>query len=200
LIATQLWGHGAWSVVLAWLMVSVLGRWPKGKALRWYLAAVVAVWTWLPGPYAPSYWLGLAFQAPSVTSAVVCLYWLLRYAKAMPVQVPADAAWGLWRVIGIVLGWALLFDTFAMLPGVQLYAWGFSPLLPAVLVVVLLAPWVMRGGNTLAQAGGAVAAVGMVAFHLPSGNVWDAVIDPWLWAALHLATVRAWLDRRARPE
>jgi hypothetical protein len=33
-----------------------------------------------------------------------------------------------------------------------------------------------------------------VVLRLPTGNVWDALLDPWLWAALQLA----WLPRGLR--
>jgi hypothetical protein len=82
-----------------------------------------------------------------------------------------------------------------LLPGVQLYAWGFSPAAPAVLLLVAVLPWVMSGTRGVVWLFAvAVLAVFMV-LHLPSGNVWDAVMDPWLWAALH---VWAWRLVRQR--
>jgi len=36
-----------------------------------------------------------------------------------------------------------------------------------------------------------------VLLRLPNGNLWDAVLDPWLWAGLHLVGLR-WLWHRWR--
>jgi hypothetical protein len=51
----------------------------------------------------------------------------------------------------------------------------------------------MRPCNYLAW-GGAVALMVFVLWRLPTGNVWDAVLDPWLWVALHFYLGRrVWL-------
>jgi hypothetical protein len=88
--------------------------------------------------------------------------------------------------MGIAAGWLLLLDTFALLPGVQLYAWGFSPAAPAVLLLVAVLPWVMSGSRGLVWLVAVALAAVFMGLHLPSGNAWDALIDPWLWAALHV--------------
>ena len=36
------------------------------------------------------------------------------------------------------------------------------------------------------------------ATRLPSGNLWDALLDPWLWSALHIALLRALYQRWRR--
>ena len=97
---------------------------------------------------------------------------------------------------GGALGWVLLLDTFALWP-FSLYAFGFSP--AAVLVVALCAvvPWVIGSTHNtwrlpLVLLGGVLWA--HVVLRLPTGNVWDALLDPWLWAALQLA----WLPRVLR--
>jgi hypothetical protein len=120
--------------------------------------------------------------------------------KGLPLRFP-DAAgpsvspvFGLvW--IGVLLGWALLLDSFAVLP-MQLYAWGFSPVALFLVVVVALLPWVVSGqmAPPHLKAGYFVvplAALVFVAWRLPTGNVWDAVLDPWLWLGLQV-----WLFRR----
>jgi hypothetical protein len=94
-------------------------------------------------------------------------------------------------VMGAGLGWLLLLDTFAVLP-VQLYAWGFSPLAAGLLAFVVLLPWFAGGRHNHRLpawvAPGAVLV--FVALRLPTGNVWDAVLDPWLWLALQVYLVR----------
>jgi hypothetical protein len=95
----------------------------------------------------------------------------------------------------VLLGYALLLDTFAVLPiSLPLYVWGFSPALLIGLVVLALLPWVVRGG----LAAGGVAANWIVpsalllfaATRLPTGNLWDALMDPWLWLLLHGLLIR----------
>jgi hypothetical protein len=196
LAAQQVWMHGAWALVLAWAVVTLLRRWTAAPWLAWGATCAVAVWACIPGAYAPGYWLGLAFQAPSLTTAGLCAAALLRTADRPGPLVPnRDSGAGALVAMGIAAGWLLLLDTFALLPGVQLYAWGFSPVAPAVLLLVAVLPWVMsgtRGAMWFVVA--AMVAVVMV-LHLPTGNAWDAMMDPWLWAALH---VWAWRLLRRR--
>ena len=187
LMAQQVWLHGAWALVLAWAVATLLRLWTARPWPAWGAAVAVAVWTCIPGVYAPGYWLGLAFQAPSLTTAGLCTAALLRMADR-PGQRASykDDGAGPLVAMGIVAGWLLLLDTFALLPGVQLYAWGFGPAAPAVLLLVAVLPWVISGRRGLV---GLVAVAGLAAFmvlHLPSGNAWDALMDPWLWAALHV--------------
>lgn len=191
-----------WSVVLAWLGVRVAAYWTPRPSVRVGVALLLALWAWLPGPFAPTYWLGLAFQAPSLVTVLLCAGLLYRRctepfahsagAQSLPrgTLVPA--------VLGVVAGWALLLDAFALLP-VQLYAWGFSPLASALVWLVALLPWVVvRNVHALGFRAwvGPLAVLLFVAVRLPSGNVWGAVLDPWLWLALHGYLVRAAWRRR----
>jgi hypothetical protein len=96
---------------------------------------------------------------------------------------------------GLLLGWALLLDTFAQLPS-ALYPLGFGQ--PALLVLTVLAvlPLLQAGAVRRASAWLAPAALALyVLLRLPTGNVFDAVLDPWLWASLHGLALR-WLYRR----
>jgi hypothetical protein len=166
---------------------------------QWGVALVLASWTWVPGPYSPAYWLGLAFQAPSITSVLLCDA-LLRARffstrSGMPQNTsPHRATLGL-AMLGVVAGWALLLDTFALLP-VQLYAWGFSPAAVACVLGIALLPWVAVSTSAYSSRSLRlwVVPVAVLAFavsRLPSGNVWDAVLDPWLWLVLHAYVARA---------
>jgi hypothetical protein len=91
-------------------------------------------------------------------------------------------------ILAVLLGWALLLDTLALLP-VQLYAWGFSPLAAGLVAVGALLPWVLARRSLRAtdwRMGVVPLAVLMlVVWRLPSGNAWDAVLDPCLWLVLH---------------
>lgn len=88
---------------------------------------------------------------------------------------------------GIVLGWVLLLDTLALLP-VSVYAWGFSSAAFAFVAAFVTMAWVV-GAKAPARslAGPAVVLCVLALFvltRLPTGNVWDALLDPWLWLAL----------------
>jgi hypothetical protein len=99
------------------------------------------------------------------------------------------------------LGWVLLLDTFAVLP-LQLYAWGFSPAAPVLVMVMVLLPWVFaRGAQPFfsAQLLLPCAVLLFVLLRLPTGNVWDAVLDPGLWIALHGVALRMALRRWRAP-
>jgi hypothetical protein len=196
LISLQLWRNLAWGVVL----ISLLGWTGRSwnPRLRWGAVGVLALWCGLPGPIAPPYWLGLAFQSPSISAVVLCvLHWQSSWSKpgsGLPPE--GQAAWTqpvgkVYRVplvlacLGVALGWLLLADTLAWTP-VAVYACGFSPLTVAGLLLVLLAPWAWSGQNrtlSLLLALGLIA--GFVVLRLPTGNAWDAVLDPGLWVFLH---------------
>ena len=205
----QIWLHVGWSVVLACLGAGIVGRWMPTSGVKldgrqWGVALVLAVWTWLPGPYSPAYWLGLAFQTPSIATVLMCDA-LLRARffstrSGMPQHTGPHRATLALALMGVLTGWALALDSFALLP-VQLYAWGFSVAAVGVILVVVLLPWVMvslpNPSRSLRLWIVPVAVAVFVALRLPSGNVWDAVMDPWLWVLLHGYLGRA-LWRRFR--
>ena len=203
-----------WALVLALLGAGLAWRLPlQGRRL---VALALALWTLLPGPVTPDYWLGLAFHAPSLSAMLLCGWALQRLlfpgaSRTAPASLASAAEAGagqreatvltggmLWPLVA--LGYLLLLDTFAVLP-LQLYAWGFSPLLLLGLLALSLLPWLLRG-----QAGAAgpqlwlvpLALLLFAATRLPTGNVWDALLDPWLWLLLHGLLLRS-IYRRLRP-
>lgn len=198
----QICVHMLWGLLLA------TAAWRAGARLqpRWRqgLAALVVVWAAIPGPVSPAYWLEMAFAAPSWTSALLCGMWLLQQTRAHAVVAnswragePPGIPW-LWALFGMALGWVLALDTFAALPFAEsVYAWGFSPLAPLCLALVGAGAWVVRPGwaNVLPM----LAVALYVGTRLPSGNIWDAVIDPLLWLYLHGAVaLRVWQKLRGR--
>ena len=202
-VLMQIWLHVGWSVVLACTAASLVGRWmpaPAGKldGRQWGVALGLALWTWVPGPYSPAYWLGLAFQAPSIATVLLCDA-LLRARffstrSGMPLNATPHRATLALAVAGVLAGWALLLDTFALLP-LQLYAWGFSSAAVCGVLVLGLLPWLVVSTHQPSRSLRlwiVPMAVGVFAVsRLPSGNVWDAVLDPWLWLALHVYVARA---------
>lgn len=191
------WLRLGWGTVLACLGVVAMGRFApvSARSSTWPItvAAALALSAWLPGPYSPAYWLGLAFQAPSVVTALLCAGILNeRLVPSSLARGPAPAPNRLktaFAITGVVLGWALLLDTLAWLP-LQLYAWGNSAAAVGLVLVAAAVPWVVLGGGPQALRARtwvvSIALLVFVAWRLPTGNVWDAVLDPWLWLALHV--------------
>jgi len=209
--AMQLWLHLGWSVVLAWLAAWWVPRRP------WLAALLAALWAWAPGAYSPAYWLGLAFQAPSVATVLLCAGGLAAWAaqrfapcpppaaqappgteqNAVPPRRLADRRVLALAGLGALAGWVLLLDTFALLSA-PIYAWGFSPLAVGLIALVAVLPWAWGPAGGTAQ-GWRLAVVPLavlvfVVWRLPGGNVWDAVLDPWLWLALQVQLARMVLN------
>ena len=196
----------AWALLLGAGVVWLGDR--RKAALRWPAAWLMMGWTllagfWLPA-WSPAYWLGLAFQSPSLTSGLLGLIYLLRQSgwrqhqrlvQAPQPDLQGQTGPGAWQVLagaGVVLGWVLLADMLAGWP-VSIYAWGFSPAALAcawTLVALFWLVWGARRGGHRAMALMALVLLLFVTTRLPSGNVWDAVLDPWLWIALQVHALR----------
>ena len=194
------WGWRlGWALVLgagvAWAGTRWLGRGRRRAAA----VAVVMLWTLWPGPASPAHWLALAFQSPSLASSLLCAQWLWRSTRAPQwLSVAPRSGAGLWMAaLGTLVGWLLLGDTLAWwLPSV--YAWGFKPTALMAAVGLLLAFGWLGRRSMQAQCISAVLALVLVLFvvtRLPSGNLWDALVDPWLWVVLQLMLLRALLGR-----
>jgi len=190
-----------WAVVLAAMGLVLLAR--LSFKARCALAGGLVVWALVPGPLSPTYWLGLAFQAPSVASVLLggWLVWrgLFSRAGAAKPEVPASVRW--WLVLpAVLLGYALLLDTLALLPW-HMVGWGFSGALLLALMAWTLMPWLLGGGHQDGAKAPLWIAPGALllfaATRLPSGNVWDALMDPLLWLLLQGVLLRH-LRRRYR--
>lgn len=181
--------HVFWALALGCATLLIARK--LSRDYRLGLTIAVMSWTLLPGAASPAYWLGLAFQTPSLTSAVICLAWLVSRrpwtqgegilgSSGGPIDVSA-----LWALAGMALGWVLLLDALAWLP-VSVYAWGFSSAAFAAVALLLTLIWVVGGRvNGLRDASLMACVLGLfVLTRLPTGNVWDALIDPWLWVGL----------------
>lgn len=174
-----------WAVVLAGVGVRLAAT--RARSSRLVLAGAIIFWCLLPGQTSPVFWLGLAFQAPSLTSALIGLCWLgATLRRKAPPTVNARAV----SVIGVLLGWVLMVDTLALLP-VSIYAWGFEP--GAVVFAALVAALIWAILGTLNSALPFLALLGYVASRLPTGNLWDALLDPWLWMTLQLGCLFNWV-------
>ena len=199
--------HAGWALVLAALLSAgaQLFNTRRVRDAGGLLAWTMALWACVPGPWGLSYWLGLAFQTPSLVAMALSLHYLWQRlaqrkwphtVQASSLASTAQRSPWLYRyaVLGVVLGWLLLLDTFAYLP-VSLYAWGFSPLAYALGLLLALVPWVL--GVRWSQTAPSPALLFVLAVfgftRWPTGNVWDAVLDPWLFVGLHIYLVARYL-------
>ena len=193
-LAFRLYLDLAWGLVLAVILLAALSRrgLGQGRVQRW-LPPVLLLWCLLPGVMSPAYWLGLALRAPSGLLVLLCAWSLWRHYRPQtsgPAPLQALRSWT-WPLV--LLGWVLLLDTFALLP-FSLYAWGFAPVLLGTLALLGLLPALLRG--QLAMPG---LWLGVLLLHLllrlPTGNAWDAVLDPALWIWLQVDALRRWRQR-----
>ena len=190
--------HGAWGLMLsavAWR----LGR-PLGSLRQTLTAALLLAWTLWPGPESPAYWLGLAFQSPSLMSVWLCLLWAMSSHRSGPRSAADSNLSQVLAVAGVLLGWVLLLDLLAVWPQ-SVYAWGFGPqallLLCGLATLLGLAGAVCKGAQRAA-----LSLAGLLALfaltRLPTGNLWDAVLAPWLWLLLQLGLLRTWWTKARR--
>jgi len=190
----QVWLHLGWALVLAGGVAGILGCLTRRVGFLRGVAVALLLWTLLPGPYSSAYWLGLAFQAPSVVLALCCGLWGWRALRA-PVASGArpTAAWQAevaLAPVGVVLGWVLLLDAFAQWPR-AVYGWGFGPEALAVVTVIALLPLLQKDAFLRLTAWLVPGALLLFAgLRLPTGNVFDAVLDPWCWVLLHGVVLR----------
>ena len=186
-------------VKLSWALVAsavVLRLTYACKPTLWP-AAVVAVVMLLPRTDVLSGYLALAFQTPSL---VLVAWALWCWADVLQLRGPVVTTPLPVALLGVLLGWALVLDTLNYWPtffNPQLYALGFDAAglwgVLATAAAVLLWTEVPRRWVLSAVA---VLAV-YVLLRLPPGNVWDAVLDPFVWLALHVQLWRTWRASRA---
>ena len=187
-LAMQFGRHLVWAGVLCGFGLNVSRR--VGPLWRWTLLATLALWVLVPGPASPAYWLSLAFQTPSLVAAALCL-WLGRAGggrNRTAVGHWADAP-TVYVLTGVVLGWILLLDVFALWP-VSVYVLGFGWPALGLLALLACAPWLLRPDAWRWSAAAGLVLLLFVLTRLPSGNLWDALLDPWLWIALQLGLLR----------
>jgi len=188
--------HFAWGMVLAACGVGLL-RWrrpfPTRLATAWVLLAFVACA--LPGAASPAYWLGLAMHCPSGL-LVACCAVTIWVGHTPPRRVLPTGLAAVWVAAG-----ALLYADSSGWLSLGLYARGFGP-------VAALAGLLLGAAALIAVARGAHRGTGLAVLlalmlfavlRLPTGNVWDAVLDPmlWLWAIFSL--LARWVALRRAP-
>lgn len=201
--AMQIYLRFSWTIVqlvcVAWVMRRAFPSIDFRKETPFYLAAFGALLylNLQSDGVSPAYWLGLAFNAPAFMSLLLCgLLWHRPDADTPPVDTQQVSAvsqrWSFALAAGgAVLGYVLLLDLLTLLP-VQAYAWGFSPAAAVLLMALSLVPCValnpLQRGNRWA----CFLPLSLLLFvvtRLPTGNVWDVVLDPLMWVALQVYLV-----------
>jgi hypothetical protein len=167
------------------------------------IALLIALLCLVPNEWSPSWWLGLAFQTPSLTLQGLCGLYLYQqlFLQAGTVVPSPDSSSATVRIpwpfglllVAIIAGWVFALDTFAFFD-IALYAIGFTPyaVLAALFFACLLQLISTRSGHAQATRHyRELAAIVLIAIavhlllRLPTGNMWDALLDPWLWLIAH---------------
>jgi len=187
------YAHVAWGVVLAACGVGALSwrkPFPQRFAVGWVVFSLVACA--LPGRASPACWLTLAFHLPSLLLVACCGMTMSANARCVACYrvLPTGLALGL-----VIVGTVLYVDTVGWF-GMGLYVRGFGPEAAFAGLLVGAAAVLSIAADQSRPAGFAVLLALMVfaLCRLPTGNVWDAVLDPllWLWAIFSLvARIRA---------
>jgi len=192
-LASQfVYGRLAWAAVTAavlFALLPLLRSASLSRRARSALLAGIAALFLLPGAASPAYWLTLAFQYPSGLLFGCCLLKLRQHWDGQdggaPVMTPPLAA------ALALTGLVLYLDAMGLLTQGYYYA-GFGPTaapMLAVLGAIGCAVALVRG-HARAQAGALLTTILLFTLlRLPTGNLWDALLDPllWGWAVVTLA-------------
>ena len=169
----------AWGVVMAAVVAGVVSRFPgRANVAAWAAGLVMAV-MWLPGSASPAYWLGLMFQYPSMMLVACCVI-SLRPVWGSKRVAPLPA--GLAAVLA--LGGALLYADSSAWLSIGLYARAFDARLAPALALGLgaWAVWLIRAESNRTTGLSLMACVVVFSVtRLPSGNLFDTLLDPLLW-------------------
>ncbi len=159
------------------LQGAVKGATPRAAAI---FAALAALAMWLPHGASPAYWLGLAFQQPSPVLVALCVMALLARCTRRRVAPPPGSG----SALLVAAGGLLLYADSSGWLSLGLYLRGSDPLW-APLAALLVGAWAVSAVRAEATRSAALtllaAAVVYCLTRLPSGNVFDAFLDPLLW-------------------
>ena len=194
----------AWTLVAASMLLSVLpALLPRlfpalARRTKLIVAGTVALVMVLPGEASPAYWLTLVFQYPSGLLAGYSLVALWARWHEKPVDFLLHPAFAL---LLMTLGVVLYLDAFGVL-ALGLYYHGFEPATSALVATAaalagVAAIWLRFG------AGGAALLSAVLLFsllRLPTGNLWDALLDPLLWAWALVSAIAAARRRYLAPK
>lgn len=195
------YGRFGWTVVLAAVVLAVMAlRQPPSRRAVLGVLGTFAVLMNLPGPWSPVHWIGLAFQRPSALGIALCLLsiearWSARTDRpTMPLVLAAALAFA---------GGLLYLDASGWIAR-GLYPSGFGPVgapVAGLLIGVAAAAALVMRRSTAHAVALLAAVLAFALWRLPTGNLWDALIDPflWVWAMVVLARRMPRPRRRPRP-
>ncbi len=178
-----------WGVVLACVVVEALCRFRRApsRSVLGLAAGVALACPWLPGPASPAFWLGLAFQWPSNLLVLLGGTRLLqRLAPRAPPGarsregVPDEPLLPLFAALLLAAAGIILYlGTFGVGPFV--YRSGYFDSAVLAFVTLAVAGW-RWGGLAMPRTSLLFAlAIGVhLLTRLPTGNAWDALIDPFV--------------------
>lgn len=197
-----IYGRLAWALVVAALLLALLPRFfpnkfppPGRRATALTVLASLALMA-LPGPLSPAYSLILVFQYPSGLMLGCCAVSLLARWRGREVRFALRP--GLALVLSLA-GLVLYLDAFGVL-ALGLYYGGFGPLGAPLLACAIGAGCALAIVRRQASGTAAALLIGVMLFslaRLPTGNLWDALLDPLLWAWALGSLAAAALRRRA---
>ena len=193
LLLQNTYGKVAWGIVLTTVLVTMLpaSRQLSRRAIAQLLGFMIVL-ALLPGKFSPAYWIALALQWPSGLLAGLCLAHLAR--PSMPSSAHNGMPLALAGAIAL-FGTVLYLDALGLV-SLSLYFWGFGPRgapLFALAAMALCVALVIQD-RSRPQSFAALGALTLFTLlRLPTGNLWDALLDPmlWIWVVLTLA-IHAW--------
>lgn len=198
-----LYGRLAWAMVLAAMLAAA---WPRAKrmpaaAIAFLTAGAVSL-AMLPGEASFAYWLGLALQWPSgllVALSLGRLYLSWKGAREQAVMPP-------WLAVPVALAGTVLYLDAVGLVALGVYYVGFGPVgapVAALALMLACAAAAVLGYSRRTALALLLATAIFTVLRLPTGNLWDALLDPLLWAwslvsLISMGTLRAGDRRRQR--
>ena len=182
------YGRLAWALVIAAIVLAVLPNVRQRSKLA--IVGVTLVLMALPGAASPAYWLTLAFQYPSglLTGFSLMALRARWYGRRARYTMPGGLAVGL-AAVGLVL----YLDTFGIL-ALGLYYGGFSPVASPLLACAAAIGFAVKAWRGQAAGPSAAMLIAVLLFsllRLPTGNLWDALLDPILWSWALGSTIAA---------
>lgn len=176
-----LYGRLGWAIVIATLVCALWRRAaPMPRVALAFVMALSLAAVALPGELSPAWSLGLAFQYPSGLLVGCCLLRLSeRWHGVRRSQVMPQALAGVLATSGALL----YLDAVGFLARGFYYA-GFGAGLVPALAILGAAGCVLAivRGHARGPAASLLGALGLFSLlRLPTGNLWDALLDPLLW-------------------
>ena len=200
LVSQGIYARLAWGVIAAaiaiWMLNGASRRtaWARGPAVRRLIAALAAASMWLPNELSPAFWAGMLLQAPSVTLAALGIAWIWRCERrGADAHDPARRS-DLWpaapAITTAAAGLLLYAGVFTWLP-FDLYSPGFRPLAGTAIAAAIAVLWrALSPASGVAALCLGIAVLAHATMRWPTGNLWDAVLDPFLVAWSIVTAIR----------